>query len=137
MKNQKLIDSLSNIFQAFSTDRLKDCLIQSALRERYTDASEGFEMFSLLLSLFKDITYFGDKDGFLETMLEEVVRILNAQRASIFLINPETNELEAACALGVDKNDLKFDYRLGIAGSVFTTGVALNIDTRNDPFTIQ
>ena len=42
--------------------------------------------------------------------------------ASIFLINPDTNELEAACALGVDKNDLKFDYRLGIAGSVFTTG---------------
>jgi len=124
---------LEQYISSFSTDRLKDCLIQSALRERYTDASEGFEMFSLLLSLFKDITHFGDKEGFLETMLEEVVRILNAQRASIFLINPETNELEAACALGVDKNDLKFDYRLGIAGSVFTTGVALNIDTRNDP----
>ena len=124
---------LEQYISSFSNDRLKDCLIQSALRERYTDASEGFEMFSLLLSLFKDITHFGDKEGFLETMLEEVVRILNAQRASIFLINPDTNELEAACALGVDKNDLKFDYRLGIAGSVFTTGVALNIDTRNDP----
>jgi len=32
-------------------------------------------------------------------------------------------------ALGVEKDNLKFDYRLGIAGSVFTTGVALNIDT--------
>ncbi|WP_127717467.1 sigma 54-interacting transcriptional regulator [Halobacteriovorax sp. HLS] len=117
---------------SFSTDRLKECLIDSALKEKYTKASEGFEMFSLLLSLFKDITYFGDKEGFLDTMLSEVVRILNAQRASIFLINPETNELEAIGALGVDKDKLKFDYRLGIAGSVFTTGVALNIDIQSD-----
>ena len=34
--------------------------------------------------------------------------------------------------LGVPKDQLKFDYRLGIAGSVFTTGVALNIDTSRD-----
>lgn len=89
-------------------------------------------MFSLLLSLFKDITHFGDKEGFLDSMLEEVIRILNAQRSSIFLINPDTNELEAVAALGLDKTGLKFDYRLGIAGSVFTTGVALNICTESD-----
>jgi len=123
---------LEHYIMSFSSERLKDCLIVSAVKERYTTASEGFEMFSLLLSLFKDITHFGDKEGFVENMLEEVVRILNAQRASIFLINPETNELEAICALGVEKGELKFDYRLGIAGSVFTTGVALNIDTIND-----
>src|SRR5690606_15444749 len=51
---------------------------------------------------------------------------------SLFLINPETNELEAVAALGIDKKVLKFDYRKGIAGSVFTTGVSLNIDTIND-----
>ena len=123
---------LETYILSFSTDRLKDCLIDSALKEKYTKASEGFEMFSLLLSLFKDITFFGDKEGFLDTMLEEVIRILNAQRASIFLINPESNELEAIGALGVDKQKLKFDYRLGIAGSVFTTGVALNIDIQSD-----
>ncbi len=120
---------LENYVMSFSVDRLKECLIDSALKERYTKASDGFEMFSLLLSLFKDITHFGDKEGFIENMLEEVIRIMNAQRSSIFLINPETNELEAVAALGVEKETLKFDYRLGIAGSVFTTGVALNIDT--------
>lgn len=122
---------LEHYILSFSSERLKDCLIQSALKERYTKASDGFEMFSLLLSLFKDINQFGDKDGFIDNMLEEVVRIMNAQRATIFLINPDTNELEAVSALGVDKSVLKFDYRLGIAGSVFTTGVALNIDTIN------
>ena len=34
--------------------------------------------------------------------------------------------------LSIDKNLLKFDYRKGIAGSVFTTGVSLNIDTKTD-----
>lgn len=123
---------LEQYILSFSTERLKECLIDSAIKERYTKASDGFEMFSLLLSLFKDITHFGNKEGFIETMLEEVVRVMNAQRASIFLINPDTNELEAVAALGVDKGNLKFDYRLGIAGSVFTTGVALNIDTQHD-----
>tara|TARA_R110002072_G_scaffold64203_4_gene159606 strand:+ start:50782 stop:52749 length:1968 start_codon:yes stop_codon:yes gene_type:complete len=123
---------LQQFILSFSSERLKECLIDSALTERYTKASDGFEMFSLLLSLFKDITHFGDKEGFLDNMLEEVVRIMNAQRSSVFLINPETNELEAIGALGLQKNELKFDYRLGIAGSVFTTGVALNIDTISD-----
>ncbi len=123
---------LESYVMSFSSERLKQCLIDAALKERYTKATDGFEIFSLLLSLFKDITHFGDKKGFIESMLEEVVRILNAQRASVFMINPETNELEAIAALGVNKDQLKFDYRLGIAGSVFTTGVALNIDTIND-----
>lgn len=123
---------LENYVLSFSSERLKNCLVDAALKERYTKATDGFEIFSLLLSLFKDITHFGDKKGFIESMLEEVVRILNAQRASVFLINPETNELEAVAALGVNKDQLKFDYRLGIAGSVFTTGVALNIDTIMD-----
>lgn len=123
---------LENYVLSFSSERLKNCLIEAALKERYTKATDGFEIFSLLLSLFKDITHFGDKKGFIESMLEEVVRILNAQRASVFLINPETNELEAVAALGINKDQLKFDYRVGIAGSVFTTGVALNIDTIMD-----
>ena len=123
---------LESYIMGFSSDRLKNCLIDSAIKERYTKAADGFEVFSLLLSLFKDITHFGNREGFVESMLEEVIRILNAQRSSLFLINPETNELEAVCALGVNKDELKFDYRMGIAGSVFTTGVALNIDSVRD-----
>lgn len=123
---------LEHYIMGFSGERLKECLVDAAIKERYTKATDGFEIFSLLLSLFKDITHFGDKEGFIESMLEEVIRILNAQRASLFLINPETNELEAICALGIRKEQLKFDYRMGIAGSVFTTGVALNIDTVHD-----
>lgn len=116
----------------FSPDRAKDCIGTMATSERYKKATEGFEIFSLMLSLFKDITAFGSQETFLNSMLEEISRILNSQRASIFLINPQTNELEAVAALGIDKDQLKFDYRRGIAGSVFTTGVPLNIDAQTD-----
>jgi len=123
---------IEQYIQSLPPERLKDSLIQLALTQHYASEKEGFEMFSLLLSLFKDITQFGNKEKFVESMLEEIVRILNGQRASIFLINTETNELEAVAALGIEKELLKFDYRKGIAGSVFTTGVSLNIDTKND-----
>lgn len=117
---------------SFSPERARDCISNMALSERYKQATEGFEVFSLMLSLFKDITAFGSQESFLKSMLEEITRIINAQRASIFLINPQTNELEAVAALGTEKDLLKFDYRKGIAGSVFTTGVSLNIDTQTD-----
>ncbi|MCT4642692.1 MAG: sigma 54-interacting transcriptional regulator [Bacteriovoracaceae bacterium] len=123
---------ITQYVSSFSPDRARECLSQMALSERYKQATEGFEVFSLMLSLFKDITAFGSKENFLVSMLEEITRVLNSQRASIFLINPHTNELEAVAALGTDKDLLKFDYRKGIAGSVFTTGVSLNIDTQTD-----
>lgn len=123
---------IEQYIQSLPPERLKDSLVQLALTQHYASEKEGFEMFSLLLSLFKDITQFGNKEKFVESMLEEIVRILNGQRASIFLINTETNELEAVAALGIDKELLKFDYRKGIAGSVFTTGVSLNIDCKTD-----
>lgn len=123
---------IEQYIQSLPPERLKDSLTQLALTQHYASEKEGFEMFSLLLSLFKDITQFGNKEKFVESMLEEIVRILNGQRASIFLINTETNELEAVAALGIDKELLKFDYRKGIAGSVFTTGVSLNIDCKTD-----
>lgn len=123
---------ISQYVTSFSPERARDCISNMALSERYKQVTEGFEVFSLMLSLFKDITAFGSQETFLVSMLEEISRILNAQRASIFLINPQTNELEAVAALGTDKEILKFDYRKGIAGSVFTTGVSLNIDTQTD-----
>ena len=131
-EEKKIYRFLETFVTSFTGDRLKECLIDAALKERYSNTSDGFEMFSLLLSLFKDITHYGNKEGFLENMLSEVVRIMNAGRASVFLINPDSNELEAVAALGMEKSDLHFDYRHGIAGSVFTTGVALNIDTVSD-----
>lgn len=123
---------LEQYVSSFSYERLRDCMIQMALTERYSSAAEGLEMFSLLISLYKDMTNFSDKSDFVENMLEEIMRIMNAGRTTLYLVNPETNELEAYAAAGIDKKLPSFDYRKGIAGSVFTSGVSLNIDAIND-----
>ncbi len=47
---------LEHYILGFSSERLKNCLIDSAIKERYTKATDGFEIFSLLLSLFKDLS---------------------------------------------------------------------------------
>ncbi len=130
--DSKISKFIEQYISSFSVERLKECLIESAVGERYSKVSDGLEMFSLLLSLFQDITKFGDRDGFVDTLLEEVVRILGGGRATIFLINPDSNELEAVNALGANKDKLRFDYRMGVAGSVFTSGIALNVDVISD-----
>ena len=59
---------------SFFTRQARDCITDMALSERYKSASEGFEVFSLMLSLFKDITSFGNQESFIESMLVEVTR---------------------------------------------------------------
>ncbi len=125
----KMSRFLGQLINHFGQERLKDSLRNLALSESYSDLTEGFEMFSLMLSLFKDITNFASQEGFIDSMLEETSRILNSQRAVVFLINTETNQLEASHSVGISKKHLRFDYRKGVAGSVFTTGVSLNIDS--------
>jgi Nif-specific regulatory protein len=129
---EKMSRFVGQLINYFSQERIRDCLRNIALSEKSADLNEGFEMFSLMLSLFKDITLFAHKEGFIESMLEEITRILNAQRAVVYLINTEENKLEAHASIGVEKELLKFDYRKGVAGAVFTTGSSLNVDVNND-----
>src|SRR5690606_24854804 len=49
---------------SFTPERARECLQELALSERYKNAKEGFEVFSLMLSLFKDITAFGSQESF-------------------------------------------------------------------------
>ncbi|MDH4466669.1 MAG: sigma 54-interacting transcriptional regulator [Bacteriovoracaceae bacterium] len=126
----KLHRFIGQIVNFFTHDRIKQCLRDIALSEQYSDMSEGFEMLSLMFSLFKDITEFSKKEGFVANVVEELVRVLKAQKAFVYLINVENNELEAVEANGVpDKKLYKFDFRKGLPGYVFTTGLSINIDS--------
>ncbi len=113
-------------------ERVRDSLRKIALAEFNEDLTEGFEMLSLMLSLYKDIMNFSQQEGFIDSILEESLRILNAQRGVVYLINTEENQLEAKHAIGVEKSKLRFDYRKGVAGSVYTTTSALNIDKSHE-----
>lgn len=130
---EKMKRFLAQMINYFQPDRLKECLRDLALAEKYADMDEGFEALSLLISLFQDITMYSKKEGFIKNLLEESARIVNAQRAVIYLINSDKNELEAKECYGFDdKLKLHFDFRHGVMGQVFTTGLSINLDKSSD-----
>jgi CheY-like chemotaxis protein len=63
----------------------------------------------------------------LEFLAREAADTLGADRATIFLLNPATDELWARLALGVEDRVIRFPAGRGIAGHVVATGQLLNI----------
>ncbi len=57
-------------------------------------------------------------------LMEVVTQTLNADRSSMFLYDPETKELYSRVMQGNVMGEVRFPSDLGIAGSVFTRGVA-------------
>jgi adenylate cyclase len=61
-------------------------------------------------------------------IIEAVCEILDADRATLFLFDAESDELWSDVALGLDESQIiQFPSSAGIAGSVFTNGVTINI----------
>lgn len=123
---------LENFASSFTLERMRTCLIKMALMDRYAVSAEGLDIVSLIITLFKDIIRLGDNENFISTVLQEALRNMQAQKAVLFLIDTKTNELVAQAAVGVDKTHLRFDYRVGVAGQIFTTGLPFNVDIKKD-----
>jgi len=74
-----------------------------------------------------------DLGTLLDLIAREATSLLLCDRASIFLLDRERNELWSKVALGSDEI-LRFDARLGIVGSTVASGIAVNVsDAYSDP----
>ena len=68
----------------------------------------------------------------LDMIAREATKLMDAERASIFVLDKEKNELWSQVTLGSDP--IRFDAGLGIAGAVTLTGQINNVkDARQDP----
>ncbi|MCZ6472704.1 MAG: sigma 54-interacting transcriptional regulator [SAR324 cluster bacterium] len=76
-----------------------------------------------------------DFDQLLDTIVAETVRILGADRASLFLLDEKSNQIWSKIATGLNKGqEIRLKKNQGIVGSVISTGKALNIpDAYGDP----
>jgi len=73
-----------------------------------------------------------DLPRLLDLLANEAAQLLDAERASIFLLDESRSELWSQVALGSDEI-LRFDARLGIAGAVALGGEAILVpDVRRD-----
>ena len=79
------------------------------------------------VSIVSDVTAEIDLSALLKRVMEEATRMLNADRATLFLNDEKTNELFSRVAMGEGIGEIRLPNTAGIAGSVFTSGETMNI----------
>ena len=76
----------------------------------------------MLLKLTQRVSGIEDLDELLATLLEIVASETDAERGSLFLNDPITNELYSRIAQGTFNREIRLLNNTGIAGAVFQTG---------------
>src|SRR5437764_14747087 len=91
------------------------------------------ERLAAMLSICQKMNSERDLGALLDLIAREATSLLDCDRASIFLLDAERNELWSKVALGSEEI-LRFDARRGIAGTTALTGVTINVrDAYSDP----
>lgn len=63
----------------------------------------------------------------LKTVAEEIKKVLDADRCSVFLLDKTSNELVSKIALGMGTQEIRFPANTGLAGYVAQSGEIINI----------
>ena len=79
------------------------------------------------INIVSDVTAEIDLGALLQRVMEEATRMLNADRATLFLNDEKSNELFSRVAMGEGIGEIRLPNTAGIAGSVFTSGKSMNI----------
>lgn len=88
----------------------------------------------LLLEVTRRMAGYETLDEVLQALVEMTTQELNAERGSLFLNDPDTNELYSRVAQGNFQREIRLLNNSGIAGYVFTTGEPVIIhDAYSDP----
>src|ERR1700760_2299230 len=91
------------------------------------------EKLAAILGICQKMNSERDLGALLDLIAREAISLLDCDRASIFLLDRERNELWSKVALGSEEI-LRFDASVGIAGNVARTGDTINVrDAYGDP----
>jgi len=95
---------------------------------------ESDRKLSSLLELSQIIGLDLQIDEMLLQIAQKATEMMNAERFSLFLRDPSTDELYTTVALGMGKKEIRLPSSEGIAGHCFQSGETLNIpDVHKDP----
>ena len=79
------------------------------------------------LDLVAEVTSDMDLNTMLSKVVTEAAKMLQADRATLFLNDEKKNELFSRVAMGASVGEIRLRNTAGIAGAVFTTAQAINI----------
>ena len=89
------------------------------------------ERISLLFKTGLLISSERNVDSLVQLLLREAPSVMNAERATIFLADYETQDLYSHVGVGLEHGQIRIPWSTGIAGWVFTNGESLNVP---DPY---
>lgn len=92
---------------------------------RVRDRRSAGEKLDIILNITRQLMTVTDLDALLLTMAQRTAELLAADRATIYVIDRDTNELWSRVALGA--GEIRFPIGRGIAGTVAATGETINI----------
>ena len=79
------------------------------------------------LDIVSDVTAEIDLGSLLQRVMVESTRMLNADRSTLFLNDPKTDELFSRVAMGDGIGEIRLPNNVGIAGAVFQSRETVNI----------
>jgi len=85
------------------------------------------DRFVTLLDICQRINSEKNFDELLSLIASEAAKLIDAERATIFLLDEKKSELWAKVALGMSEV-IRFDSRMGIAGAVMKMGKTMIVD---------
>lgn len=104
---------------------LSFCLSMSELQDAN---ARRIERLKATLQIASSIASVRESQPLLELIAEEATRLLECDRASIFIWDREHNEVVACPALGVEGGTLRIPDRAGVVGDVIHSGEPARVD---------
>ncbi len=115
-------------------EKLLQGLDESGKAQLFFRISELLRRTSALADIANRVSDSLSLDVLFPRLMEVVTEALTAERSSLFLFDPETNELFSRVVQGDAIGEIRFPCTLGVAGSIFTSGEAEIIgDAYADP----
>ncbi len=125
------LNKLSGQYSEEDLTFLEDMTTQAAITLKSAQNIERMQLSRKremeFLDLVSDVTSEIELDTMLEKVMREATKMLNAERGTLFLNDEKTNELFSRVAMGDSVGEIRLPNHLGIAGTVFVSGVSVNI----------
>ena len=121
--------------------KLDEAQLEVISTDEYADLFRGFSLMvdslrdeQRILSISSDLSGELKLEVLIERIMEVTAELLNAERSTLFVHDPKRDELVSIYAAGIETREIRIPSSQGIAGAVFTSGVAENIaDPYADP----
>ena len=132
-KNKFCLDFLTRICRHAAVS-INSCLLHERHKKEKEDLDKTLNNLSLLYNIGRAMTYISDLKSLLKYILKQAIVVTVAEKGSIMLHDPDTNQLSVRVLAGlqdkeyqqkVNNNEIKcktFQPGEGVAGTVFQTG---------------